>query len=121
MGAADGAGQNGAVLGENVNRSAVNFSETGHNAVGGKFFSAMPKSVHWVSASMNSSTKAAGVEKLMDALPGRQLAFGALFCRYFRIAVSGALLQRREFLFLGLLWCGPLIHPRSPFPGALKA
>src|SRR5215470_2460217 len=83
MSAADGAGENCAILRENVNRSAVNFSEAGDNPVGGDFFLGHAE-IHALCLRQHELfDKAAGIEKLVNALTGRQLAFGALLRRYF--------------------------------------
>src|SRR5215475_102705 len=95
MSATDGAGEKRAVLRENVNWSAVNFSETSHNAVRGEFFLGHAEIRALRFRQHELLDKAARIEKLVDALAGSQLAVGALLSCYFWIAFSSALFQRR--------------------------
>src|SRR5262245_41015714 len=70
MSAADGAGENHAVLRENVNWSAVNFSETGNNAVRGEFFLGHAEIRALRLRQHELFDEAAGIEKLVNALAG---------------------------------------------------
>src|SRR5215468_11756312 len=90
MSTADGAGENRAVLRENVNWSAVNFSETGDNPVGGEFFLGHAEIRALCLRQHELFDKAPGIEKLVNALADRQLAFGAQLRRYFWIALRSA-------------------------------
>jgi hypothetical protein len=90
MSAADGAGEHSAILRKNVSRSAVNFSAAGDHTVGGQSFFRHAEIGALRLGEHELFDKAARIEKLLDALPGRELAVRALFCRDFWITLSGA-------------------------------
>ena len=88
MGAADGAGEDRAVLGIDVDGAALHLAEARDHPIRRQLllrhaeFRALRLGQH------EFFDEAAGVQKLVDALAGGELALGALFGGGFRVGVE---------------------------------
>ena len=107
VGAADAAGQHGAVLGINIDRPALDLAEAGDDAVGRLAFFRHAEIAARRFREHEFLDEGAGIEQFVDALAGGELAFGALPGRRFRVGVEGDLLALGKLLFEILLWNVP--------------
>ena len=78
MRAADGAGQDRAVLRKDIDRTPVDLAEAGHDAVRRQLLFRHAEIRALGFRKHKLFDEAAGVQKRVDPLAGRELAFGAL-------------------------------------------
>ncbi len=78
MGAPDTAGEDGAVLGIHVDRPAVDFSESGNDAVGGQLLLRHAEVGALGFRQHEFFDEGTGVDEFVDAFAGSELPFGAL-------------------------------------------
>ena len=99
VGAADAAGQHGAVLGVNINRPALDLAKAGDDAVGRLAFFRHAEIAARRFGEHEFLDEGARIEQFVDALAGGELAFGALPGRGLRVGVEGDLLALGKLLF----------------------
>ena len=109
VGAAHRARQYRTVLSEDVNRAAVNFARPRDHAVRGQFLVRHPEIGALGFRQHELLDEATGVEKLVDAFPGRQLAVGFQSRRDFGIPLQSGTLQSAQLLLEIFFGFGHLI------------
>jgi hypothetical protein len=111
---ADAAGEHRAILRKNVNRPAVDLAESRNHSVRRKFFFRHAEVCARGFRQHELLDKAAGIQELVDAVPGGEFPFGTLLGDGFRIAFDGFPLQRGKPLFK--LFSG-LCHTSASYDG----